>query len=226
MKREYVNELLRYVGCNEYNGTHKPIIDMYNTITPLPRGYKVQYSDSWCATFISAIAHKLKMSPMLFPYECSCNRMLIDCKALGILTEDESIIPKVGMIVFYSWSDNGKGDCTLMPNHVGVVCEVFQDTQTFSVVEGNKNNAVGVRKLPFNARYLRAFAMPKYAQMERTQTTNTLVIDNRFNATVRNIISGAYGNGEERKNRLRKLGFSDKEIQEMQNEVNRILKKV
>mgnify|MGYP006924823785 CR=1 FL=1 len=28
----------------------KKIIDSYNKLDPLPRGYKVKYTDSWCMT--------------------------------------------------------------------------------------------------------------------------------------------------------------------------------
>ena len=34
-----------YLGCKESNGTHKPIIDLYNLIRPLPRGYRMSYRD-------------------------------------------------------------------------------------------------------------------------------------------------------------------------------------
>ena len=47
-----------YLGFSEASGKHRRIIDIYNEQgkQPLPRGYRVTYSDAWCATFISAIA--------------------------------------------------------------------------------------------------------------------------------------------------------------------------
>ena len=43
-----------WLGLNEADGSFREIIDLYNSITPLPVGYKVNYTDAWCATFISA----------------------------------------------------------------------------------------------------------------------------------------------------------------------------
>ncbi len=45
-------------GFNESNGRFKEIIDMYNNVKPLPRGYAVKYSDEWCDTCVSAAAVK------------------------------------------------------------------------------------------------------------------------------------------------------------------------
>lgn len=37
-----------YLGCKESNGSHKQIIDVYNSHKPLARSYKVKYTGSWC----------------------------------------------------------------------------------------------------------------------------------------------------------------------------------
>ena len=52
-------------------------------------------------------------------------------------------------------------DNTAAPDHVGIVCEVSGGKIT--VVEGNKNNAVGFRTLDVNGRYIRGFGVPDYA---------------------------------------------------------------
>ena len=46
----------KWLGCKESDGTHKPIIDLYNSHKPLARGYAVTYTDAWCATYVSAVA--------------------------------------------------------------------------------------------------------------------------------------------------------------------------
>ena len=46
--------------------------------------------------------------------------------------------------VFYDWDDNGVGDCTGWPEHVGIV--VFVTGNKIKVIEGNKNNAVEYRE--------------------------------------------------------------------------------
>ena len=45
-----------WLGCKESDGSHKKIIDVYNSHKPLARGYAVKYTDAWCATFVSACA--------------------------------------------------------------------------------------------------------------------------------------------------------------------------
>ena len=39
-----LNQARAWIGCKESNGTHKQIIDVYNSHTPLARGYKVKRS--------------------------------------------------------------------------------------------------------------------------------------------------------------------------------------
>lgn len=36
-----------WVGRKESDGSHKPIIDIYNAYRPLARGYALRYTDSW-----------------------------------------------------------------------------------------------------------------------------------------------------------------------------------
>ena len=51
-----VEQAKKWVGKNEADGSFKEIIDIYNSDTPLARGYKVKYTDEWCAAFVSACA--------------------------------------------------------------------------------------------------------------------------------------------------------------------------
>lgn len=51
-----VEQAQKWLGYNEGDGSFKQIIDIYNADTPLARGYKVKYTDEWCATFVSACA--------------------------------------------------------------------------------------------------------------------------------------------------------------------------
>ncbi len=47
-----------WVGLSRSAGTHKVIIDTYNSFKPLPRGYAVTYKDAYCATTVSAAGIK------------------------------------------------------------------------------------------------------------------------------------------------------------------------
>ena len=45
-----------WVGLKESDCSFDTIIDVYNSSKPLARGYKVKYTDEWCAAFVSACA--------------------------------------------------------------------------------------------------------------------------------------------------------------------------
>ena len=72
-RKEFVERAKRYLGCNEKDGSFKKIIDSYNKLDPLPRGYKVKYTDSWCMTFVSAIVRECNLLDII-PVECSCGK--------------------------------------------------------------------------------------------------------------------------------------------------------
>lgn len=202
-----------WIGRRESIGTHKEIIDVYNSHHPLPRGYKVKYTDSWCATFISALFIKAGAKDLIAT-ECSCEKMIAGMKALGIYIEDENRVPSKGDIVFYDWQDNGKGNNKGFADHVGIVERVSDNT--FIVIEGNKNNAVGRRTLNVNQKYLRGFAVPKYAT---TLKDNSLIRKTNMQIA-KEVIAGKWGNGNSRRRRLTKAGYDYCTIQVL---VNRML---
>ena len=78
-----VNQTKAWLGYNEADGSHRAIIDLYNTQNPRPRGYKVTYTDAWCATFVSAVAVKLGYTRII-PTECSCSIVLSQCEKYQI----------------------------------------------------------------------------------------------------------------------------------------------
>ena len=67
LRKKYIDVLVGWVGMDRAKGTHKPIIDLYNTQKPLPRGYKVTYTDSYCATTVSAGAIKSGLQDIFLP---------------------------------------------------------------------------------------------------------------------------------------------------------------
>lgn len=160
-----------WLGCKESNGSHKKIIDLYNNHKPLARGYKVKYTDSWCATFVSACAIKCGYTDII-PTECSCNQMINGFKKIGRWCEDDAHVPSTGDIIFYDWQDNGKGDNRGSSDHVGIVEKV--EGNTITVIEGNKNDAVARRTIKVNGRYIRGYGLPKYnAKVTNTSTAPT-----------------------------------------------------
>ena len=160
----YVSKALSYLGAVQGDKRHKEIIDTYNTLSPLPRGYKMLYSDAWCATFVSAIGIMVGWKDIILP-ECSCTKMIdlyMESKT-GLWMERDSYVPEVGDIIMYNWSDGSDFavmDNTAPPNHTGIVAEV--SASNFTVVEGNKNNSVAKRVVKYNGQYIRGFCLPYF----------------------------------------------------------------
>lgn len=149
-----------WLGCNEADGSHRQIVDVYNSHRPLARGYALKYTDAWCAGFVSAVAIKLGLTDIM-PTEVGVGNMIELYRKLGRWQESDSYVPKPGDVIMYAWSDNGVGDCTSGASHVGIV--VSCDGKTITVIEGNKANAVGYREIAVNGRYIRGFGLPDYA---------------------------------------------------------------
>ena len=149
-----------YLGCKVSDGSHKKIIDLYNSQNPLPVGYKVQYTDAWCATFVSAVGVKHGLTDIILP-ECSCERMIALYKKAGRWMENDAYTPQIADIIMYDWQDNGSGDDVGFADHVGFVAAVNGDTIT--VIEGNLDNSVGYRTIKVNGRYIRGYCLPDYA---------------------------------------------------------------
>lgn len=159
LAKSIIEQAKSWLGCKESDGTHKKIIDVYNNYKPLARGYKVKYTDAWCATFVSACAIKCGYTDII-PTECGCSPMIQLFKDIGSWVENDAYVPKSGDIIFYDWQDSGIGDNTGVPDHVGIVEKVSGSTIT--VIEGNKNNAVERRNIQVNGKFIRGYGVPKY----------------------------------------------------------------
>lgn len=157
--KKIIEKAQSWIGKKEVDGSFKSIIDIYNKHTPLARGYKVKYTDEWCATTISALAISCNATDII-PTECSCQRMIEKFKEIGCWKEDENVTPKKGWIIFYDWGDDGVGDAKGWADHVGIVEKVSDGI--ISIIEGNYNRSVKRRNLEVNARYIRGYGVPKY----------------------------------------------------------------
>lgn len=204
-----------WIGLKENNGGHKAIIDLYNAHKPLARGYKVKYTDEWCATFVSAVAIKCGATDII-PTECSCGRMIQLMQQMGIWIEDESITPQPGDIIMYDWDDNGKGNSTGWPDHVGYVDSVKDGIIT--VIEGNLNNGVARRPIAVNGRYIRGFGRPKY-KAEPVKPAAPANPTKNLDEVAKAVINGEYGNGDARKKKLKAEGYDPEAVQARVNEL-------
>lgn len=160
LRQKVVSIMQGWLGCKESNGSHKKIIDIYNSHKPLAQGYKVKYTDSWCATAASAAFIKAGLTDIA-PTECSCGRMIELYKAKGWWKETDSYKPAPGDLIMYDWDDTGRGENKGAPEHVGIVVSVSGNT--IKVIEGNKNNAVEYRTITVNGKYIRGYCLPNYA---------------------------------------------------------------
>lgn len=162
LRQQMVRAARGWLGCRESDGSHRPIVDLYNRIRPLPQGYRLRYTDPWCAAFVSALGEQCGLGAVVLP-ECSCERMIALYRAAGRFEEQDWAVPRVGDLVMYDWDDGGAGDCRGAADHVGLIVSVTGDLM--KVIEGNKSDAVGERTLPLDSRYIRGYCQPDYAAL-------------------------------------------------------------
>ena len=167
-RTDIVQQVCSWEGWNEKTEKHRIIIDIYNKYLPTAvksgtLNYKVKYNDEWCATGASA-AYIQAGAPELFPIECGCPRMITLAQKMGIWVEADNHIPQPADAVLYDWQDSGSGDNTGTADHIGIVIDVDEKAGTFTVMECNKDEAVGRRVMKINGRYIRGFICPKFAE--------------------------------------------------------------
>lgn len=160
MVNKVIEQAKAWIGRKESDGSHKEIINIYNNHRPLARGYKVKYTDPWCATFVSAVAIKCGCTDVI-PTECGCEQMIDLFKKSGNWIENENRTPNIGDIIFYDWNDNGVGDNKGYSDHVGIVEKVSNGKIT--VIEGNYSDGVGRRVIAVNGKGIRGYGVPKYS---------------------------------------------------------------
>lgn len=148
-----------WLGVKGGTPEHRTIVDIYNAHRPLARGYKLKYTDAWCAGFASAVAVAAGLTDII-PTEVGCEEHIRLFKKLGRWVEDDAYTPQPGDYIFYDWQDDGKGDNRGYSDHVGIVEKV--EGNTITVIEGNKGNAVARRSLKVNGRYIRGYGVPNY----------------------------------------------------------------
>ena len=160
-KTTIVNKAKTYLGCKQGDSKHKDIVNTFNTISPLPDGYKMTYTAPWCACFVSAMAKKCGATDII-PCSYNCGTMLNKAKKMGIWVENDAYTPKTGDLILYDWNDSGIGDNIGSPDHVGIVESVSNGVIT--VIEGNYSTfkTCARRTIRVNGKYIRGFITPKY----------------------------------------------------------------
>ena len=122
--RQNVADIIEsWVGATRGSATHLEILRIYNTHTPLARGYKVQVGDAYCSTTVSADWIAAGISDWTGT-ECGCDKFIEIAKAKGIWVEDDAHVPKIGEACLYDWDDSGSGDNRGSADHIGIVTSV------------------------------------------------------------------------------------------------------
>ncbi len=211
-RSEIVKQAQSWLGKNEKNGSHKEIIDIYNSHKPLARGYKMKYTSAWCSCFASAVAIKCGYTAII-PTEVGCEEHIKLFRKKGCWVESDAYTPTAGDYIFYDWEDNGKGDNVGYSNHVGIVEKVSGTTIT--VIEGNYSNSVKRRTIKVNAKYIRGYGVPKYDGYAPEEVAPTKSIKE----VAQEVIDGKWGNGSDRKTKLINAGYNYSEVQAKVNEL-------
>lgn len=165
---DILNVARKYLGVDESTSAFKYIIDTYNRTTPLPAGYRMQYNDNWCATFVSFCAIEAGV-PNLYGRECGVERFIKVFQNLGIWIEDGTIRPQVGDIICYNW-DQGYQPNNGFADHIGFV-EAVNGNQ-ITCLEGNKHEKVDRRYINVGWGYIRGYARPKYSGTSKPTAKN------------------------------------------------------
>ena len=166
-RKKIVDQARSWLGLKESDGSFKVIIDTYNGHKPLARGYKLKYTDEWCAGFASACAIACGATDII-PTEVGCGKHIKLFQKMNIWVEADDHVPSPGDFIFYYWKDTGIGDCTSGASHVGIVEEVNGDLIT--VIEGNYSQSVKRRTVKVNARNIRGYGVPKYDEEKPAAT--------------------------------------------------------
>lgn len=239
LRQKVVDTASSWLGTREYSTKHQGMLDIYNAQRPLPRGTRMLSSWPWCAAFVSTVSLQCGLRDIM-PTECGCPSMIRLYQELGRWIEDDAYVPSPADVIFYDWQDTGYGDNAGQADHVGIVVACTDGMMT--IIEGNCDNAVKLRQIAVNARYIRGYGVPDFAskadgaepqpapepapeptptptpQPEPEKPAEDTTVDPFITQVARQVIAGKWGNGQ-----ARKYALAAWFIQSVQDEVNRLM---
>lgn len=175
----------------------------------------------WCAQFVCwcfAQAYGSIAKEMLYGgYSAACETMRSRFIKAGRYNKE----PKAGDCIFFSGTRHAGA------NHIGIVWKV--DGSKIYTIEGNTSgangvvdNGGGVAQKSYNKTYSRimGYGHPDY------DIGGDEVVKPSISETAKAVVNGKYGNGQDRIDKLKALGYSDAEIKEIQAKVNEMVKPV
>lgn len=171
-----------WLGMSRKKGTHKPIVDIYNSYLPQPRGYRLTYTDDYCDGAVSAVFIKLNAVDLIGGIECGVEEHVSKFRKKGIWKEDGRIVPQPGDIIVYSWRKSTQPN-NAYSDHIGMIEIVDKKNRTMTVIEGNtQGGIVGRRIVPFGWEYIRGFALPHYSKKEADSKIPEISENNELSA--------------------------------------------
>lgn len=231
LRQKVVDTASAWLGTQEGSARHAEMLNIYNAQRPLPRGTRMLSSWPWCAAFVSTVSLQCGLRDIM-PTECGCPSMVRLYQELGRWIEDDAYVPSPADVIFYDWQDTGYGDNVGQPDHVGIVVGCTDGMIT--IIEGNCDNAVKLRRIAVNARFIRGYGVPDFAskadseepqpepaptpQPEPEKPAVETTVDPFITKTAREVIAGKWGNGQARRDALA-AWF----VKAVQDEVNRLM---
>lgn len=146
-----VAQAAAWIGCRESNGSHKGIVNIYNSATS---SGKIGYKTAWCAAFVSAVGVASGNSSVI-PVDSYCPRMLKKFKNGGSVA-DRNFAPNGGDVIFYDWNGNN------VPDHVGMI--YYRNNDQITTIEGNYSDSVKCRTFTRGWSKVQAYGLPAYVE--------------------------------------------------------------
>lgn len=192
------------IGIKEGTATFKRLIDDYNNNCRKTGTYKMSYTDSWCACFVSICLTHCGYGTKYNSVDC--DELYSKLSRYRINKNDA----KRNDIIFYSWK---KTDSDLQ--HVGIIQSRFGNY--VNVIEGNRKDSVSIRQINIYDSTVRKIVRVPDITIDTGSNTSSDIT-----AIAKEVIKGKYGNGEARKKALTAKGYDYKVVQK---KVNELLKK-
>lgn len=145
---------LKFLGIGEDG--KKELFNYYNflclpEVTPT-RKYYMNRGENWCTLFVSVVAHIAGYDPEKLPPEVSVYYMVKNARERGLW--GDGVEPRRNNLIVYDWSN-----VTGSYNHIGIVLDYNPATKLITVIEGNKNDAVGLRQVRLHSKQVKGFIL-------------------------------------------------------------------
>lgn len=171
---------------------------------------------AWCDVFVdwcfykafgATVARKLLCQPTKSA-GAGCTYSYRYYKAKGQVGK----IPKIGAQIFFGYAENNL-------THTGLVYNF--DSSYVYTIEGNTSDCVAYRKYSRNASNIWGYGYPAYDDESTSSggTTTPTTPTKSVEEIAREVISGMWGNGSDRKARLEAAGYDYNKVQAKVNEI-------